>query len=153
MTLNLTPSTFTTLPASAFPTPADAYVCDKCDRDITKHLHRNQAHVWLAMGPNRYQCVCGQKYLTGAREWDHLGEWERKRRARQTLELGTLFSAPFLALGLLIYLTMSPSKGVLIGVFALSACPFLLMNLPFWVSVAASIWRTRVGSSNKSEST
>jgi len=102
------------------------------------------------MGPNRYECACGQKYLAGATEWDHLGEWERRNRTKQTLGLGVAFSIPFLVIGLLIYLLMSRSKGVLIGVFALSACPFLLMNLPFWFSVAASIWRTRIRSGNQS---
>ncbi len=142
--LKLTSSTLLTLPASSFPTPADAYVCDKCHRDVTKRFHRDRPHVWHAMGPSRYRCVRCQEYPTGATEWDHLGQWERTHRASEMLGTGTLFSAPFLGLGLLIYFAMSPSKAVLIGVFALSACPFLLLNLPFWFAVAASIWRTRV---------
>jgi hypothetical protein len=76
--LNLSAPHPTTLSASAFPTSADVYLCDKCGRDVTKHLHRGQAHVWKPIDPNRYQCRCGEKYLIGATEWDHLGEWERK---------------------------------------------------------------------------
>ena len=149
--LNLSAPSPTTLPASVFPAPADVYVCDKCGRDVTKYLHRGHAHVWQPMGPNRYHCQCGEKYLTGAAEWDYLGEWERKRRIRQTLGIGIFFSVLFSIVGLVVYLALHHSKGTLIGALALTAFPFLLVNVPFWLQVAVSIWRTRVGSSATSE--
>jgi hypothetical protein len=144
--LNLSTSSPTTLPASAFPTSADVYVCGKCGRDLTKHLHRGQAHVWKPMGPNRYQCRCGEKYRTGATEWDHLSEWERKRRIGQILGLGILCSVAFSIVGLVVYLGLHRSKGALISASAITALPFLLMNVPFWFEVAASVWRTRISS-------
>ena len=152
-TLNLADKTRTTLPASAFPNSADIYVCDNCGRDITKHLHSGRAHVWRNMGPNRYECLCGQRYLTGATEWDHLGEWERRRRSRETLWLGILSSTPFLLVGLLIYLAVKHSTGTLIGISAFVVCPFLVVNLPFWFKVAGSIWRTRFSSGIKAKRT
>ena len=103
------------------------------------------------MGPNRYQCQCGEKYLSGASEWDYLGEWERKRRIRQTLGIGTFLSLPFSMIGLVVHLALHHSKGALIGGTVLAALPFLLVNVPFWLQVAASIWRTRVGSSLTAE--
>ena len=145
--LNLFAPNPTKLPASAFPSPADTYVCDKCGEDITRYLRPGQAHVWKPMGPERYLCHCGQKYLTGATEWDHLGEWERKRRVGQTLGLGILFSAPFSVIGLVAYLALHRSKAALIGALAITALPFLLILVPFCLQVGASMWRTRIGSS------
>jgi hypothetical protein len=105
------------------------------------------------MGPNRYECLCGQRCLTGATEWDHLGEWERRRRSRETLWLGILSSTPFLLVGLLIYLAVKHSTGTLIGISAFVVCPFLVVNLPFWFKVAGSIWRTRFSSGIKAKQT
>ena len=62
-----------TLPASGFPERADAYICDKCARDVTKYFRLRPSHSWTPMGPARFVCRCGQCYLTGAIEWDHLG--------------------------------------------------------------------------------
>jgi hypothetical protein len=59
-------------PASEFPEAADVYVCDKCGRDMTRHLYRGRAHVRQPLGPVRYFCCCGQDYLSGATEWDYL---------------------------------------------------------------------------------
>jgi len=141
--LNLFAPSPTTLPASAFPIPADRYVCDKCGTDITKHLRRGQAHVWKPMGPERYLCQCGQKYLTGATEWDHLGDWERKNRIRQTLGISVLSSI----IGLLGYLALRRSNGALIGALVIAILPVLLVHTPFWLGVAMSMWRTRIGTS------
>src|SRR5712691_3427119 len=101
--LNLDVPHKTQLPASAFPTRADVYVCEKCGRDITRHLQAGQAHVWEPMGPERYRCRCGQTYLTGATEWDHLGDWERKRRVSQTTGLAFLFSVVLSVPGCVVY--------------------------------------------------
>jgi hypothetical protein len=143
------------LPASAFPSRADVYECDKCGRDVTKHFRVGRAHVWKPMGPERYQCGCGQKYLTGATEWDHLGDWERKRRVRQSFGLGVLFSALGSGIGLVVYAYLrfgfGLHRGALVTGLIIAACPFLLMNIPFWLGVIMSIWRTRVGNSTVSD--
>src|SRR5258706_3114128 len=143
------------LPASAFPSRADVYECDKCGRDVTKQFRPGRAHVWKPMGPERYQCRCGQKYLTGATEWDHLGSWERKNRIRQSFGLGVLFSAMCSVIGLVAYLYLRFGFGLpeaaFITALVITAAPFLLMNVSFWLSVIASIWRTRVGTSTVSD--
>ena len=79
--LNLDPKALAIkqLHASEFPEPADVYVCDKCGRDITSHLHRGRAHVRQPLGPSQYVCACGQSYASGAAEWDDLSDWERRR--------------------------------------------------------------------------
>ena len=69
-----------TLPASGFPERADVYTCDKCARDVTKHLRLRRSHSWTPMGLTRFVRRCGQRYLTGAIEWVHLGRSERHRR-------------------------------------------------------------------------
>ena len=136
----------TKLPASAFPSPADVYVCDQCGRDITKHLHRGRAHVWEPMGPERYVCRCGQSYLTGAREWDHLSEATRKQRIVQIIVTGILFSVPFSFIGLGLYFWLHRSRRALIFALAMATIPFLVVFVPFFLSVAASMYRTRIRS-------
>src|ERR1700721_3433870 len=84
-----------TLPASGFPEFADVYVCDKCARDVTKRFRLSQSDSWTPMGPTEFVCRCGQRYVTGAIEWDHLGPSERHRRVWQTLGLGAFLSAMF----------------------------------------------------------
>ena len=95
-----------TLPASSFPERADVYVCDKCARGVTKRFRLRQSHSWTPVGPTRFVCRCGQRYLTGAIEWDHLGLWERHRRVWQTLVLGVFLSGMFSIFGILIYLAL-----------------------------------------------
>ena len=145
----------TKLPASAFPDRADVYICDKCGRDITKHLRPGQAHVWAPMGLEIFLCVCGQRYSTGATEWDHFSDWERNRRVRNTFGLGLLFSAMFSIPGLLAYLVLHFAfglrQGALVTGLVITALPFSLMQIAFWPEVAASIWRTRVGTAFTSE--
>jgi hypothetical protein len=140
-----------TLPASAFPERADVYVCDKCGRDVTKHFHPSQSHTWAPMGPARFVCRCGQTYVTGAIEWDHLGPSERRRRVRQTLGIGVLLSAMFSILGVLAYLALRflfdlRKAGFIVALF-ITAVPFVWLQLDFWPAVVASMWRTRAGSS------
>jgi hypothetical protein len=151
LSLNLSARPLVTLPATAFPNNADAYVCDKCGRDVTRHFRPGRAHVWAPMGPERFVCFCGQRYLTGATEWDHLGDWERNKRVGDTLGLGVLFSAMFSILGLLAYLFLRFAfglrEGALVTALVITALPFSLMQVTFWPGVIASMWRTRVGSS------
>jgi len=150
VSLNLGARPRITLPASAFPNSADAYVCDKCGRDITRHFRHSRAHVWRPMGPERFLCLCGQRYLTGATEWDHFGDQERNKRVRDTLALGVLFSAMFSILGLLVYLILHFAfglrEGALVTGLVVTAMPFVLMQIGFWPGVVASMWRTRIAS-------
>lgn len=153
--LDLGARPLTILPASEFPSRADAYVCDNCRRDITRHLHRGRAHVWRQMGSERYRCNCGALHITGAVEWDHLRDWERKRRVSQTFGLGIIFSFMSSIAGLLAYLALHFLFGLrqaaLITGLALTALPFVLVQLTFWYSVPASVRRTRFGSGIVSE--
>jgi hypothetical protein len=96
------------------------------------------------MGPERFECLCGQKYLTGATEWDHLGDWERRRRLGQIFGLGILFSAFFLVPGLVVYFALHRSRTAFITASCIAALPFSLMFVPFSFEVAASMWRTRM---------
>lgn len=141
----------TTLPASAFPTPADVYVCDKCGRDVTKHFRLVAGHVWRPIGPMRFACRCGERYLTGATEWDHLGARERRRCIGQTFLIGFMFSAITSVFGLLVYLPLrfvfDLRETGFILVLLIGTLPFVLMQATFWPGVVASIWRTRIGSS------
>ena len=147
LSLNISARPQVTLPASAFPERANIYVCDKCGRDITKHFRRHQSHVWEPMGPERYQCLCGQKYLTGATEWDHFSARGRRSRIGQTLFVGVLFSMMFSVFGLLVYLFLFAfglRQGAVVTGLVITALPFCWMQLEFWPSVVASMWRTRV---------
>jgi hypothetical protein len=102
------------------------------------------------MGPERFLCLCGQRYLTGATEWDHFGDWERERRVRDTVGLGVLFSAmssiPGLLACLVLYFVFGLREGALVTGLVITGLPFSLMQLGFWPGVIASMWRTRVGS-------
>jgi hypothetical protein len=132
---------------SAFPDRADVYLCDNCGRNITKHLHPGRAHCWQAMGPQRYVCRCSARYLSGCVEWDHLGDWERRRRVRDTFGLSMLFSVGSLILSTPVYFAMRYvgfGKAALITAAAITALPAALMVVPFSVEVWTSIWRTRV---------
>jgi hypothetical protein len=155
LSLNLGSRPLTKLPASAFPSRADAYVCDKCERDITRHFRSGRAHVETPMGPERFRCRCGQQYLTGAIEWDHLGDWERKQRVWGRFGIGVAFSAIFSFLGLLAYLFLhfifELRKGALVTGLVITALPFFLIQITFWPGVMASMWRTRFGTSIVSE--
>ena len=90
-------------PASEFPRHADVYLCDQCRRDITKYLHRVEAHAWQAIGPEQYTCQCGQIYKTSAKEWTHLSGREKRRRIQQTFGFGSMILVFFSAAAMLIY--------------------------------------------------
>lgn len=137
-----------TLPASAFPDRADAYICDKCGRDITEHFRPRASHSWEPMGPEKYECLCGQEYLTGAKEWDHLGYRERRQRVKSTLMFGVLFSVmasiPSLLAYFFVRFAFSFREGALATSLIIIALPFLLIQIQFWPGVIASMWRTRM---------
>jgi hypothetical protein len=151
--LNLSARPLIKLPASAFPDWADVYVCDKCGRDITQHLRRRESHSWEPMGPEAYFCLCGQRYLTGAIEWDHLGDWERARRTGNMIGLGVLLSVVSCILGSVVYFALRFGLGLreaaLFSFAIIAILPFLLTQIGFWPAVIASMWRTRVGSPKK----
>jgi hypothetical protein len=88
-------SSYRSLPASRFLEYASAYFCDKCDRDITGHFHIRRAHGSTPIGPPVFYCECGQRYLSGASEWDQLMPIE-KRAALGFLKMAPLFALPFL---------------------------------------------------------
>jgi len=148
VSLNLGGRPLVTLPASAFPARADAYLCDKCERDITKHFRPATSHSWEPMGRERYECLCGQRYLTGAKEWDHLGDRERRRRATVTLVLAVIFSVMAAIPGLLVYMLLHFALGYREGALAtglvIAATPFVLIQISFWSAAIASMWRTRI---------
>lgn len=131
------------LPASAFPEPALVYVCDGCGKDITRHLHRRRGPTWTPMGPARYTCACGRRWLTGAVEWDYLGEWDRRHRVRSTLGCSAFLAIPSLLLGALLYLVLHGWRWAAITATVVAALPLALSVLPGSIAVAASIWRTR----------
>jgi hypothetical protein len=139
------------LRASEFPDPADVYVCDKCGRDITAHLGRGQSHVWRPLGPLRYVCPCGQKYLSGAVEWDNLSDWEKRQRSRQTLGLLIIISAILTGFGIFVYFAVTRHNLLLLLLSALASIPsivflgLLVASLFDVFGIAASLWRTRIG--------
>ena len=94
------------LPASSFPDRADVYVCDNCGRDVTKYLHRLHGHSSLPLGPQRHVCRCGQKWLTGRVEWDHLGDEGRRNHLRGIVVCIVVFSIPSSVLGATAYLVL-----------------------------------------------
>ena len=99
------------------------------------------------MGRETFVCECGQRYQTGATEWDHFGDNERSNRVGQTVGVGLLFSAMFSIVGLIAYLVLHFAfgfqKAAILTAMALAALPFVLMQITFWLGVVASIWRTR----------
>jgi len=140
----------TQLPASRFPEPADVYVCDKCGTDVTEHLHRGLAHVWRPLGPSRYTCRCGQKYLSGTVEWDSLSDWEKRLRLRQIVGVLILIAVPLAGFMFLLRSTVAHGGIVLPALCVVAAFPSILLLLAFVAfvlegfEVVASLWRTRV---------
>jgi hypothetical protein len=140
----------TILPASRFPERADEYECDKCGRFITKHLFAGRAHVERPIGRERYRCRCGETYLSGAAEWDHLGDWERSRRAKMLLFVCSRFLLPALLVVVFAYLAVRYHNYWLLAVCMLVSIPTIVFlclsafSLFELVSIAASLWRTRV---------
>lgn len=138
------------LPASRFPEPADVYVCDKCGTDVTEHLHRGLPQVWTPLGPSRYTCRCGQKYLSGAVEWDNLSKWEKRLRLRQIVGVLILIAVPLVGFVFLLRSTIAHGGLVLPALCVVAAFPSIVLFLVFVgfvleaSEVVASLWRTRV---------
>ena len=136
----------TSLPASAFPERADIYICDQCQRDLTEHFVPGQAHVMQPLGPERYTCECGQRYLTGAVEWANLSEWDKRRRRLDAFGFGALLSVMLSIPGLCVYFVLRllhlPNVALFVALF-IAACPLVLSATMFCAEVLASLWRTR----------
>ena len=144
--LSLNPRPLRKIPASDFPERADVYACDKCGRDITKHLHPPGSHAWSCIGPERYQCACGQKYQTGAMEWERLGKRERRNRVLSTFVSGVSFSIASSVVGLLLYFGLRALglRGLArIAALTIGVLPLALVQITFWPGVIDSMWRTR----------
>jgi hypothetical protein len=142
----------TTLLASKFPERADAYVCDRCGRNITPKLHPSHAHVRQPLGPSTCTCQCGQKYLSGAIEWDQLGPWEKQQWMRDVW-LAIIVVAALILFVLAEYVAITRRSLLMSCVMVLLA----LFSIPLWslfsailsipFEIAASLWRTRVARS------
>jgi hypothetical protein len=131
------------LPVSALPEWAEEYYCDDCAREVTKQVHRRESHSWRPMGTEKFRCVCGHNWPTGAAEWDHLSDRERRSRVNAfiVLNIAAVFFASIV--GLVSYFLSSKADVALdVGLVALS--PFLLFQVRSWFDLFASIWRTRV---------
>jgi hypothetical protein len=140
----------TILPASRFPERADEYECDKCGRLVTKHLRAGHAHLEKPIGRERYRCRCGESYLSGAVEWDHLGDWERRRRAGMLLNFCTRFLLPSSISVGFAFLAIKYRNYWLLAICTLVSIPTIVflyisvINLFELILIAASLWRTRV---------
>lgn len=136
------------LPASRFPVPADHYFCDNCGRDLTKNLYRDRAPVWQPLRPMWYVCPCGQKYLSGAAEWDDLTAWEREQRIAQLL-IGFVLLALLVTPVILAYFALTHGGAALLAVVGIALIPSVLVAKPFGFvlidvyEIMVSIWRTR----------
>jgi lipid-A-disaccharide synthase-like uncharacterized protein len=135
-------------PASEFPEAADVYVCDKCGRDMTRHLYRGRAHVRQPLGPVRYFCCCGQDYLSGATEWDYLSNWE-KRQWLKDVPLIFIFFAMLGGCVIVVYFAVV-RRNVILFILSFAAVPFGVVSLRLFIvmsalpfQIAASLLRTR----------
>jgi hypothetical protein len=140
----------TQLPASKFPERADAYICDKCGRDITPFLNPGRAHVWRLLGPSRYVCRCGQQYLSGEAEWDSLSTWERRNRLSQIVGFGIATAIPIAGFVFLIHAAIEHRSIALLIVSGVAAGPLIIFIVLFTtvgldvMDLAASLWRTKI---------
>jgi|SRR5215471_3552144 len=96
-----------------------------------------------------------REVVTGAIEWDHLGDWERRRNVRDTFALGLFLSTMSSILGLILYLVLDlilgPRRSAVVAALIIAAATFFVVQITFWPGVAASMCRTRFGTSMASE--
>jgi hypothetical protein len=141
--------TISQLPASRFPEPAELYFCDRCGRDLTKNLYHDRAPVWQPLRPMWFVCPCGQKYLSGAAEWDDLTTWERRQRVWQ-LRIGFALFALLVTPATLAYFALRYGGAALIALVGIALIPSILVARPFGFvlldlyEIVASVWRTRL---------
>lgn len=96
-----------------------------------------------------YVCQCGQKYLSGAAEWDDLTAWQREQRIAQ-LSIGLVLFA-ILAIPLtLAYFALRYGGAALIALVGVALIPSILAAKPFGFflldvyEIIASVCRTRL---------
>jgi len=138
----------TDFPASRFPDMADRYVCDLCGRDVTRKIHRARGHGGPIIGPARFTCACGARYLSGMTEWDHLHRFMRRSRLR-ILAFAPAFLLPlvlFVVLARSAWLHPTPLLFVLCSITGLFSVPLAAVGI--WLlsevySILASICKTR----------
>lgn len=147
--LGLSDASLSSLPASRFPERAEVYLCDKCGEDITRHFYVRHGHGGTPIGSPTFYCVCGERYLSGAREWDQLRPYE-KRSEFVGGGIAALFAVTFLvsltaaALGIYRHNRALTIAGVAL---TLLTSPF---SVGLWIcflmvrDLATSIFRTRI---------
>ena len=146
------------LPASRFPEWADLYICDVCGRDVKASIHRVRGHAGPSIGPERFTCGCGARYLSGMTEWDHLHRITRKSRTQGLMWAPIFIVLPATLLVLLIQTAIqrhSVLLGVVAGMEGLVGLPFELFGIASMLdmpSIIASIWRTRFSKSGNGSS-
>jgi hypothetical protein len=147
LSLNLSARSQVKLPASAFPQSADIYICNKCGQDITNQLHPPRPHSLPPIAPENYRCKCGEKYATGAIEWDHLSDWQKTNRLRGVFLFGIFVSVMSIIISGPIYLVLRydfhVARAALVVAWLITVFPFCAISIPFLLDLAASVSRTR----------
>jgi hypothetical protein len=147
--LSLNEASSGSLPASRFPEPASTYLCDQCGEDITERFSVSRAHGRPPLGPATFSCKCGQRYLSGTREWDQLSTNE-KRTYLGVLRLTALFGLPFVVSLIAVALGVhqhSWTRTTVAAILAVLTAPFSIALAPALLEVrdiAASLLRTRI---------
>ena len=109
----------------------------------------SRGHGSPPLGPPTFYCECGERYLSGTREWDHLAPNE-KRRSLGLLKIIGLFILPFIttvtaaAVGIYEHNRALTAAGTILTVLT---APLSLLSAPWLLQVrniVASIYRTRV---------
>jgi hypothetical protein len=130
--------------------PARGYACDHCGRDLTKYLDRGHAHSFRILGPPAFICSCGQRFATGAQEWDYLDRYSRSNLLLMGPGLGAVAGLALIAFCSLVYFVAARHSVVLffLSVTALAPTavfvPLATAGLLQTMEIAASLWRTRI---------
>ena len=148
--LNLSARSKKRLPVTTVPEWAEEYFCDNCGRDVTKQVRRQQSHSWQPMGAERFRCTCGHAWLTGAAEWDHLSDREKRNRVNAFIVLDTV-SVLLASIIALVGYFLSSKASVALDAGLVTLSLFLLFQFRSWFDLFASIWRTRVRRSSRLE--
>ena len=135
------------LSASSFPEPADGYLCDDCGRDVTNKFRPHAGHSRPPYGPERFTCICGRTYLTGAVEWDNLRPFEKRRDATEILAMFVIFFVVLgifgIPTGLAVYFLLGSLKLAMITGGLVMAIPASILPELETLDILRSILRTR----------
>ena len=119
--------------------------CSRCERGFwAPPPHPNGA---LAVGREDYVCVCGNRYVTGRREWTHLSVEEKRKYLWSGLVMIPVITVAIGAIGGYFlrwhepYWLMSIFIGFL-GLLSGLICSAVLLFIR-WLPVATSLLRTR----------